>query len=123
MRIRLGAASGIIFAAWLVAALSSAQAPPPEGVRVRELGPIGPHWVFLVSPAGADSELSTKIEIVDGDSLQLLGLLTGGLLSTAALSPDRKFIYMADTFYSRGSRGDRTDVISIYDARRLAPVH
>jgi methylamine dehydrogenase heavy chain len=109
-------------ALWLAAANAFAQTPPPEGVRVRELGPVAPHWVFLVSPAGLDSEISTKVEIVDGDSLQMLGMLTGGLLGIAALSRDRKFIFTADTFYSRGSRGDRTDVVTTYDARRLAPV-
>ncbi len=98
-----------------------AQTPPPEGVRVRELGPMQPHWVFLISPGGLDSEQATKVEVVDGDSLQLLGMLTGGMLGTAALSPDHKSIFMAETFYSRGSRGDRTDVVTIYDARRLAP--
>jgi len=89
---------------------------------VRELGPIRPHWVFLDSPAGADSEEATKIEVIDGDSFQMLGMLTGGLIGTAALAPDHKSIFMADTFYSRGSRGDRTDVVTTYDARSLAPV-
>ena len=98
-----------------------AQKAPQEGVRVRELGPMQPHWVFLISPAGLDSEEVTKIDVVDGDSLQILGMLTGGLLSTATLSPDHNSIFMADTFYSRGSRGDRTDVITVYDAKRLAP--
>jgi methylamine dehydrogenase heavy chain len=107
----------------LLAAGALAQTPPPEGVRVRELGPMQPHWVFLISPAGLDSEEAAKVEVIDGDSLQLLGMLTGGLESTAALSPDRKFVFMADTFYSRGSRGDRTDVVTIYDARKLAPAH
>jgi len=106
----------------LAATAALAQTAPEEGVRVRELGPMQPHWVFLLSPAGLDSEVSAKVGVIDGDSLQVLGMLTGGLLSTAALSPDRKFIFMADTFYSRGSRGDRTDVVTIYDAKRLAPV-
>jgi methylamine dehydrogenase heavy chain len=105
----------------LLAVGALAQTPPPEGVRVRELGPIQPHWVFLISPAGLDSELASKVEVVDGDSLQLLGMLTGGMLANAALSPDHKSIFMAETFYSRGSRGDRTDVVTIYDAKRLAP--
>ena len=108
-------------AIWLLAAGGLAQTPPPEGVRVRELGPIQPHWVFLISPAGVDSELATKIEVVDGDSLQLLGMITGGMLGTGALAPDHKSIFMTETFYSRGVRGDRTDVATTYDARRLAP--
>jgi methylamine dehydrogenase heavy chain len=98
-----------------------AQTPPPEGVRVRELGPIQPHWVFLISPAGLDSELASKVEVIDGDSLQLLGMLTGGMLANAVLAPYHKSILMAETFYSRGSRGDRIDVVTIYDTRRLAP--
>ncbi len=109
-------------AVWMSASVVFAQTPPPEGVRVRELGPLKPHWVFLVSPAGIDSETATKVEVVDGDALQMLGMLTGGLLGIATLSRDRKFIFMADTFYSRGSRGDRTDVVTTYDARQLAPL-
>lgn len=109
-------------AIWMSAVGVFAQTPPPEGVRVRELGPMQPHWVFLVSPAGVDSETATKVEVVDGDALQMLGMLTGGLLGTAALSRDHKFIFMADTFYSRGSRGDRTDLVTTYDARLLAPL-
>jgi len=50
-----------------------------------------------------------------------MGQMTGGITSAFAVSPDRKQIYMADTFYSRGSRGERTDVLTIYDARHLAP--
>jgi methylamine dehydrogenase heavy chain len=106
----------------LAALTAAAQTPPPEGVKVRELGPIQPHWVFLNCPAGADSEQATKIVAVDGDSLQVLGMLTGGVLGTAAISPDHRFIYAADTFYSRGARGERADVVTTYDARRLAPV-
>jgi len=113
----------VYVAIFLLTGGTLAQTPPPEGVKVRELGPIQPHWVFLISPAGLDSEEATKVEVIDGDSFQLLGMLTGGLLATSTLSPDHKFIYLADTFYSRGSRGDRTDVVTAYDARRLAPAH
>jgi len=38
-----------------------------------------------------------------------------------AASPDHKHFYTADTFYSRAIRGDRTDTVTIYDARKLAP--
>ena len=122
MRIAGGLRSALLICvAICLAAQALAQTPPPEGVRVRELGPIQRHWVFLISPAGLDSQLASKVEVIDGDSLQLLGMLTGGMLADAVLAPDRKSIFMAETFYSRGSRGDRTDVVTIYDARRLAP--
>ena len=76
----LYSALSICFAICLIANGALAQTAPPEGVRVRELGPMQPHWVFLISPAGLDSEQATKVEVVDGDSLQLLGMLTGGML-------------------------------------------
>src|SRR5689334_12911056 len=111
----LGFALSACLAIALAALSAWAQTPPPEGVKVRELGPIAPHWLFLISPAGPDSTEATKIELVDGDTFQLLGMLTGGLLGTAALSPDHKFIFAADTYYSRGARGERTDVVTTYD--------
>jgi methylamine dehydrogenase heavy chain len=37
-----------------------------------------------------------------------------------ATSPDHKEFYTADTFYSRGVQGDRTDVVTIYDATHLS---
>jgi methylamine dehydrogenase heavy chain len=97
-----------------------AQMPPEEGVKVRELPLAGPHWVFVMNPFSGTLEV-TSVYAVDGDSLQVLGQLTGGIVSAFAVAPDHKQIYMADTYYSRGARGDRTDVLTIYDARHLAP--
>jgi methylamine dehydrogenase heavy chain len=96
-----------------------AQAPPEEGVKVKELPAAGPHWVFVMSPFSATIEV-TSVVLIDGDSLQVLGQLTGGLVSSFAIAPDHKFFYMADTFYSRGARGERTDVLTYYDSRQLA---
>jgi methylamine dehydrogenase heavy chain len=98
-----------------------AQMPPQEGVKIRELPLPGPHWVFIMNPFSGTLQV-TSIFAVDGDSLQVLGQLTGGITSAFAVAPDRKQIYMADTFYSRGSRGDRTDVLTIYESRHLAPI-
>jgi methylamine dehydrogenase heavy chain len=98
-----------------------AQMPPEEGVKVRELPLGGPHWVFVMNPFSGTLEV-TSVFAIDGDSLQVLGQMTGGVVSAFAIAPDHKQFYMADTYYSRGARGDRTDVLTIYDARHLAPV-
>jgi len=98
-----------------------AQLPPEEGVKVRELPLAGPHWVFVMNPFSGTLQV-TSVFAVDGDSLQVLGQMTGGITSAFAVAPDHKQFYMADTYYSRGARGDRTDVLTIYDARHLAPV-
>jgi methylamine dehydrogenase heavy chain len=97
-----------------------AQMPPEEGVKVRELPLARPHWVFVMNPFSGTLEV-TSVFAIDGDSLQVLGEMTGGVVSAFAIAPDHKQFYMADTYYSRGSRGVRTDVLTIYDARHLAP--
>lgn len=94
---------------------------PSEGVRVREMPPQSPHWAFLVSPIFGSFAVSA-VMIVDGDSVKILGMLTGGLTSEAALSADHRQMYMVDTFFSRGARGKRTDVLTIYDMKTLNPV-
>jgi methylamine dehydrogenase heavy chain len=39
------------------------------------------------------------------------------------VSAERGEIYLPETFYSRGSRGERSDVVTVYDAATLAPAH
>jgi methylamine dehydrogenase heavy chain len=97
-----------------------AQMPPEEGVKVRTLPPAAPHWVFVMNPFSGTLEV-TSVFAIDGDSLQVLGQMTGGVVSAFAVAPDHKQLYMADTYFSRGARGDRTDVLTIYDAQHLAP--
>jgi methylamine dehydrogenase heavy chain len=96
-----------------------AQMPPQEQVTILQLPPVSPHWIAMAS--FGDSIMVTPITLIDGDSLQVLGTITGGLTSMFAASPDHKHFYTADTFYSRAIRGDRTDTVTIYDARKLAP--
>ncbi len=96
-----------------------AQMPPQEQVNILELPPVSPHWIAVTSFGG--SIMVTPITLIDGDSLQVVGTITGGLTAMFAAAPDHKQFYTADTFYSRAIRGDRTDTITIYDARKLAP--
>jgi methylamine dehydrogenase heavy chain len=98
-----------------------AQMPPNEQVTVLELPAASPHWVATMAPL-AGSIMLTPIVLIDGDKQQVIGNISGGLAAMFAVSPDHKYFYTADTFYSRGTQGDRTDVLTIYDARHLARV-
>ena len=62
-----------------------AQMPPEEGVKVRELPLAGPHWVFVMNPFSGTLEV-TSVFAIDGDSLQVVGEMTGGIVS--AFAPD-----------------------------------
>jgi methylamine dehydrogenase heavy chain len=88
----------------------------PESIGRVETLPVPPglHWIWL-----EDSALR-RTALFDADSGRLLGMLSGGLGTLAPdFSPDRGEIYLAETHYSRGTRGERSDVLSIYDAGSL----
>jgi len=100
---------------------SAAQAPPEEGTSVAVLPAPTAHWVFLYNLTALSSFAPSTVVILDGDSQKILGMLAGGLGSSFAIAPDHSAFYMADTFFSRGSRGERTDVLTIYDGKTLNP--
>ena len=95
--------------------------PPAEGVGVRKMPAPNPHWVLINAPLYGNFIVS-QVYVVDGDSRKIVGMLTAGMISTAAISPDHSRIFVGDTFFSRGTRGSRTDVITVYDAKSLDPV-
>jgi methylamine dehydrogenase heavy chain len=57
--------------------------------------------------------------VIDGHSLKFLGNLPIGFSGQIAGSADRSKIYVATTYYDRGNRGHRADVLEVYDARKL----
>jgi methylamine dehydrogenase heavy chain len=102
----------------------AAPAQLPAEPLVSEQLPAGshPHWVwvndiaFFAFPDG-------RAFLVDGDSGKLLGILSTGYSFTSVAVPrDAQMIYAPETYFSRGTRGTRTDVVTIYDGLRLSPV-
>ena len=93
-----------------------------KGPSVTVLGEPTKHWVWvsdLVFPHMADG----MAMLIDGDSGRYLGTLSGGWGFVRVLLPhDGKFIYSPEIYFSRGTRGVRTDVVTIYDAHTLSPV-
>jgi methylamine dehydrogenase heavy chain len=81
-----------------------------------------PHWVWvndLVFHHMADG----KAFLLDGDSGRMLGMLSTGFGYNGVLVPKSgEVIYSPETYFSRHTRGTRTDVVTVYDGRRLAPV-
>jgi methylamine dehydrogenase heavy chain len=96
---------------------------PPEPSRVERLpASPGPHWVwvndfsFFALPDG-------KAFLVDGDAGKMLGLLSTGFSFTSLVLPrSGGVIYSPETYLSRGTRGTRTDVVTIYDSVNLQPL-
>jgi methylamine dehydrogenase heavy chain len=79
--------------------------------------PPHPHWVWV-----ADLILQ-RSALIDLDEGRFLGMLNGGYGTIMPLFPTgRPEIYLPATYYSRATRGERTDTVDIYDLATLAPV-
>jgi methylamine dehydrogenase heavy chain len=83
--------------------------------------PASKHWVWVndfVFPSMADG----RAYLVDGDTGRYLGTLSTGYgFTRVVLSRDGKTIYSPETYFARGTRGKRTDVVTLYDAATLTP--
>lgn len=112
----------LALAAAVCAPEAGAQLPAdPEG-SVEQVGQPSPHWVwvndmaFFAFPDG-------KAFLVDGDRGKMLGMLSTGFSFTSVLVPKAGgVIYAPEIYFSRGSRGTRTDVVTLYDAAHLTPL-
>ncbi len=111
-------------AAMLLAVVSGAGLAevPADTLKVETLpSPPGKHWVYVMDVVFAHMS-EGKIVLVDADRREVLGMISTGFLAGLAPAPDGKELYITETFYSRGVRGERTDVMTIYDPSKLAPV-
>ena len=67
--------------------------------------------------------LDSKVYLFDGDTGSMLGMLSTGACGNAVeFAPDFSAIYVPEMYYSRGTRGERTDIVAIYDTKELSPV-
>ena len=81
-----------------------------------------PHWVW-VNDTSFFAYPDGRAFLVDGDSGKMLGMLSTGFSFNGVLVPKAGgVIYSPEIYFSRGTRGTRTDVVTIYDATRLEPV-
>jgi len=94
--------------------------PVPPATVVLPARP-NPHWVW-VDDMVFHHMTDGKAYLVDGDSGRFLGMLsTGNSFVGVVLPSDYSQIYSPETYFSRGTRGKRTDVITFYDPRELKP--
>jgi methylamine dehydrogenase heavy chain len=109
---------GLLASILVCSSVASAQVAPEKVGDVAKLpADIGMHWVWA-----SDSVLN-RSALFDADSGRMLGMVDGGE-GVAPLRPlvsrIRHEVYVVETVYSRGRRGVRTDLVTIYDATTLA---
>jgi methylamine dehydrogenase heavy chain len=107
-----------LLALLVLAAPAAAQLAPERVGDVAKLpAEMGAHWVWT-----SDSVLN-RSALFDADSGKMLGMVNGGV-GVSPLRPHvsraRGEVYVVETVYSRHHRGERTDLVTIYDAVTLA---
>ena len=120
---------GTLLAAASVPGHALAEDPPkaageegePVGKIARLPRPAGPHWFWV-----SDSLLH-RATLFDADRAAMLGTITAGTPGSGFIvlpntPPDRRAIFVPETYFSRGVRGERTDVVTAYDPETLEPV-
>lgn len=61
-----------------------------------------------------------KLHVVDADTGKYLGMIGTGFTGQFILSNDKREIIVATGYLSRGQRGDRVDIIEVWDADTLS---
>jgi methylamine dehydrogenase heavy chain len=118
-----------VIVALAVLPLAAAQAVPPplpiEKTGIVETLPSSyPESWFLVHEASFFAMSDGKVYVIDteGNTLpeQVKGTFNMSFMGSLAQSVKRSEFYAAETFHSRGTRGDRLDVVTIWDKATLS---
>lgn len=103
----------------LLLALPAVAEVPIDKPYVETLGEPGPHW-FWANDVAFFNMADGRTYLYNADSGRMLGMLSTGIFFAKFETPDDySAIYSPESYYSRHTRGERTDVISYYDARTL----
>jgi methylamine dehydrogenase heavy chain len=87
----------------------------PELVGTETLGDPGENWVVGKARQAA--------YIYDADTGEMQGLVSlSGFTSAFEIDRDRGQIYAPESYFSRHIRGERTDIVAVYDFQNLSPI-
>ena len=118
--------SAVVLGVALSAPVSAAPAVPPplpaEHLTVERLPAKTAHWIYVFDEAFIN-EIDSRVHLFDGDSYRRLGQIDAGFGGSVNESPDGASTVVATTYFARGSRGARTDVVEFTDNATLAPTH
>jgi len=125
-RCLITAIAGIVLAG---GALAQAAEPPPLAIEptgiVETLPANYPASWFLVHDIGFFHMSDGKVYVIDTAAptlaQQVKGTFNVSMIGNVLQSAPRSEIYATETFHARGTRGERTDVLTIWDQTTLSP--
>jgi len=113
---RPGLALAFVCAFGLAALAAHAELGADVPFQSVQLGEPGPHWVFY-----QDMHLTTfttgRFVLFDAADVEWKAEISTGQFPTLVRSADGQQVYVGETTYSRGTRGERHDFVTIYDTQ------
>ncbi len=100
-------------------------APEKTGLSLTLPAKYPGHWVIAHDASFfhmSDGKFVVLDPLEDRQPEQFKGMFNGANIAAFAQAGSRPEMYVAETFYSRGNRGERTDVLTIYDTASLSPI-
>ena len=120
MTTRILATTALIAAGWTAPTVAQLKPEPLVGSDLPAKP--GPHWIW-VNDVVFHHMADGKAFLVDGDAGTMRGMLSTGFGFNGVVVPrNRSVILSPEVYFSRGTRGERTDVVTVYDPRKLEPV-
>lgn len=115
---RTAAMVALLAAATPALAADAEKAPPlaPEVLTVRPMPPRGDHWVYVLDVSAG---MGGKITVLDIDRKKVVGQLGAGFMPGFTPTADHASTLIATSYFSRGTTGERTDVLEIFDNKTL----
>jgi methylamine dehydrogenase heavy chain len=102
--------------------LLAAEPLTAEHLTVTTVPPNNAHRIYVLDEAFLN-EIDARVHVFDGDTYRRLGQIDAGFSPGFNLSPDGKTSVVGTTYFSRGSRGTRTDVVEFTDNATLTTKH
>ena len=104
------------------AATVQAELPPEPIPNVKRIATPYPASYALVHDFAFGSLIDSSFSLVDTETRRFIGMLSAGQFATVNYALGRREFYVGETIHSRGTRGERQDVVAIYDFANLALV-
>ena len=113
------AMAAAVAALLLAGAPAKAELQPEQPGRTELTQKLQPHWLW-VNEVSFTRMVDGRAYLIDADQGRMLGMVSGGYgHAMLQLAPDGERFAVLSTHFSRGVRGDRTDVVTLYDSKTL----
>lgn len=96
-----------------------AQATDPHGLEPEESDTVAiatpqPDWFYVRGGWNVDGTA-----IYDGKTGKMVGMVSSSQLSDMAIDPAGRYYYVSESLWSKGNRGTRQNMVTVYDSKSL----